>query len=446
VRRLEFLFFPIVLGRSGRAELTEKDEVPGAMTRSDDVRRGNRRRILAAIRRQGPISRRDICERTGLSAATVSAITSDLNSEGVLIDRSRPDMAAGIRGRPTTDLCVNPEAGIVGTMNFQLNAVSAAIVDYAGAPLAETALKIDTHKASAAALRKALLQCMSGALAKSGMAAALRGIAIGVQGVTDVGGTTMLWSPIMRQRNLPIQSWLESEFSVPVRVCNDCDLMAHALNWNEPDRYGANFAAILFAHGVGMGLFLRGAPVTGTRTSGFEFGHMIHSPDGALCRCGSRGCIEAYAGDYAIKRRANGQDETSPPAASVAPGEIAGIVEAARSGDKDARAAIDAAGRAIGTGLASVYALLDPFPVALIGSGTVTGDLLSRSLQDAIGQSIAVRNSGDRPDAAAFGVTIDYLRDDHPLVQQGCVIRALLALDGEFADAGDGSQWRLSGT
>jgi len=413
--------------------------VLGFVTRSDDVRKSNRRLILSAVRRGAPLSRTDICNRSGLSAATVSAITADLIAEGVLCEHSQTDGLSSVRGgrgRPKTDLNANPAAGIIGTLNLQLNSVSAAIADYSGTPLSESSVQVDTYEASVSAIRQALFRTMREALAACGRnRAELRGIVVAVQGVTDVQGTKLLWSPITKRRNQPIQSWLTHEFGVPVCVCNDCDLMALALNWSDPAAYRENFAAILLAHGVGMGLFLRGKLINGIRTSGAEFGHMVHVPDGALCRCGSFGCIEAYAGDYAIKRRAAGQPDDAPPPGKVLPGELTAIVNAARDGDENARAAIEGAGAALGSGLASIYALVDPFPIALIGCGTVTRDLLEPSIRAAVEQSVAVRNAIDPSGAKADEVRIDFVADGDPLVQRGCIIRALFALDEEFAHA-----------
>jgi predicted NBD/HSP70 family sugar kinase len=406
----------------------------GAVTRSDDLRRSNRRRVLAAIRRKGPISRTDIGRDTGLSAATVSAITSDLIGEGVLTGEARSDPPGSTRGRPKIGLGLNPKAGMVGAMNFQLNSVTATIVDYAGQPLASSALSIDTQRASGPALRKGLARCMTHALAEvDGSAASLRGIVIGVQGITDVAGSRLLWSPVMKERNLAVQSWLEAEFDVPVGVANECDLMARALNWTDPETYATDFAAILVGHGVGMGLFRRDDPVNGRHTSGTEFGHMVHVPGGALCRCGARGCIEAYAGDYAIKRRADGLPETSPPADSVSSDDIDAIASAAQDGDEDAREAIEAAGRAIGTGLANIYTLTDPFPVALVGSSTAARPLLEPAIRLAIAESAVVRNAVAPRKPAS--IPLHFIRNDGPLVQQGGVIRALLALDDAVADA-----------
>ncbi len=394
--------------------------------RPDDVRNQNRRRILAAVRRQGTASRTDIGRATGLSAATISAITSSLISEGVLIPPARPGVSPVGRGRPKVSLAVNPDAALVGTVEFQLNSVSAAVIDYAGTTVAEHAIEIVTSKAGSEDIRVALSVALRQAMGRrAGGAGQLRHIAVGVQGSTDIDRTSMLWSPISKHRNLPIKAWLENDFGAPTRVSNDCDMIAQALNWRDPGRYGKTFAAVLLSHGVGMGLFLRGKLVNGTRSSGTEFGHMTYIPGGAWCRCGARGCIEAYAGDYAIHRHARGDAKgNAPPEATLVP-DIQAIVDAAHGGDLQARAAIEAAGAAIGTGLSSMYALVDPFPVALIGPGSGAFALMEASIRQALNGRIAGKCAQD--------ISFDCYADERPLVREGCAISALLVQDDQIA-------------
>lgn len=395
--------------------------------RPDDVRKQNRRRILAAVRRGGVTSRTAIGQATGLSAATISAITSSLITEGVLIPPAKARAPGAGRGRPKVSLGVNPEAALVGTVDFQLNSVSAAVIDYAGTTVAEHAIDIVTSEAGSEDIRNVLGDALRGALKPMGGGPGrLRRIAVGVQGATDIGRTSMLWSPISRHRNLPIKAWLEDDFRAPTRVSNDCDMIAQALNWRDPERYGETFAAVLLSHGVGMGLFLGGKPVNGTRSSGTEFGHMTYIPGGALCRCGARGCIEAYAGDYAVHRRAmGGAQDVAPPDLTRTP-DIQAIADAARGGDGQARAAIEAAGAAIGTGLSSMYALVDPFPIALVGSGSRAFALMERSIRQALNGTIAGNQAQD--------VAIDCFADERPLVREGCAISALLVQDDQIAE------------
>jgi predicted NBD/HSP70 family sugar kinase len=146
-----------------------------------------------------------------------------------------------------------------------------------------------------------------------------------------------------------------------------------------------------------------------------EFGHMTYVPDGALCRCGRRGCIEAYAADYAMSRRAF-------PDAERARG-IEAVVAAARAGNADALAAIETAARALGTGLASLFALMDRLPVALVGSGVAAFEFMERPIRELL--------EGEGGDGGG-PIDIGCFTDEMPIIHQGCAISALLALDGEI--------------
>lgn len=415
-------------GAGGSSNTRRFSSLLNMIVTSDDVRKRNRQRVLATIRRGGAMSRTDIGRVTGLSAATVSAIASDLIDEGVLVVPPNGESPITRRGRPKVALTLNPDAALVCALMLHLNSVSAAMIDFAGNTVGEHALELNTSLASTEALKKAMVGCIRQALKMCGRSGKrLKRIAVGVQGVTDVDGTEMLWSPVTKVGRLPIMSWLEGVFDVSVRVSNDCDMMAYALNWLEPQRFGENFAAVLLSHGVGMGLSLRGEVMNGTRSSGIEFGHMTHLPGGALCRCGNRGCIEAYAGDYAIARRANGESNGSAPSDLHDGPDMAAIAQSARNGDPDALAGIESAGEALGHGLASMFALVDPFPVALVGHGTAAFNLMEEPIRKALHTTIAGKDAAD--------IAIFCYPDERPLVRQGSAISALLVLDGEIADA-----------
>ncbi len=397
-----------------------------AIVRPDDVRKRNRQRIVSTLRREGVMSRTDLASATGLSAATVSAITSDLLAEGQLRLENTIDLPATARGRPKVSLGLNPDAALVGAVILQLNLITVNIVDYRGNIVYEQRCELDTLNAKRDELKNALVDCMARAIEKLGSRSALLSrVAVGVQGATDVEGTVMLWSPITRHANLPIRDWFAEAFGLRTRLSNDCDVMARALNWRDPERYATNFAAVLLSHGVGMGLFLRGGIINGTVSSGTEFGHITHMPGGSMCRCGSRGCIEAYAGDYAIERRAAGLVGEAPPPGLPHEPDVAAVAAAARAGDRDAMTAIAEAGRAIGYGLASLYALVDPFTVVLIGQGTVAFDIMEPSIREALAATMAGRRAPD--------VAIDCIDDSQPLIREGCAINALLMLDDELA-------------
>ena len=394
--------------------------------RSDDVRKRNRRRILTVLRRYANVSRKHISQETGLSASTVSAITSELLDEAVIVSLQGTEDGALRRGRPQVRLSLNPNAALVASAVQQLDRIAVTVCDYTGKTVAEIDRAFRAREAGPEEFPRMLIETISDALTSLPPGAGqLERIELGVQGITDVEGTAMLWSPITRYRNIGMKEALEKAFGVPARVSNDCCMIALALHWREPERFASNFAAVLLSHGIGMGLMLNDVLVTGIRSSATEFGHLSHMPRGALCRCGRSGCIEAYAGDYAIYRRATNAGPQSAPRNDIAQVEISQIIEAAKNGDKDATAAFTEAGEALGTGLANMFALVDPFPVALVGSGTRAFDFIEGPLRRAIGDI--------NPYVSGSEIEISCFPNEKPLIMEGCTMTALLELDEEIA-------------
>lgn len=394
--------------------------------RHDDLRRRNRAMVIAAVRRGGQPSRTEIAATTGLSHSTISAISSDLIAEGVLTQVKSGETASLRRGRPQIAIALEADAATIATIVLSLNALSATIVDYAGNVVAEQRKSLHTlllPKADLVAecvgiLRKVIADASGHASGRP-----LR-IALAVQGIADVHARSMLWSPITPHIDIPFADVLEREFAIPATVENDCNMMAVALRSRDVDRYHDDFIAILLSHGIGMGLVLKGELFTGTQSSGGEFGHTVHQPGGALCRCGRYGCVEAYAGNYAIWRSAKGLDERSPPGEDVPESDMRALAEQAREHDGPEREAYRRAGTAIGYGLGNLFALIDPAPVAFVGGGAAAFDILEPHIRAAIARTAG----GLHSDAISFQTEEDEL----PVIREGCAIRALSYVDQEI--------------
>ena len=402
--------------------------MPGGI-RHDDLRRRNRAMVIAAVRRASQPSRTEIASATGLSHSTISAISSDLIAEGILTETKGSEPITARRGRPQVALSLNPAAGAVIVAVLSLNDLSAALVDYADGFIAEENRRLSTATISRddlvgelVAMLRRLTDGRSSSRNKP-----LR-IVLAIQGITDAEARVMLWSPITPHRDIPFADILEREFAIPTTAENDCNMMAVALRWRDPARYRHDFIAILLSHGIGMGLVLKGQLFTGTRSSGGEFGHMIHRPGGALCRCGRRGCVEAYAGDYAIWRNAQQKSAFSLPEDGVGVAELQTIAARARAEDGPEREAYREAGTAIGYGIGSLFALIDPAPIAFVGGGTAAFDLLEPHIRAAIAETAG----GHHSDAISF----DTVADELPLILQGGAMRALAFVDQQIFAVG----------
>lgn len=405
--------------------------------RSDDVRKRNRSRILAVLRRTSSASSKGICARTGLSASTVSAITSELLDEQVItrVDDNAP--ANPGRGRPQVRLALNPDAALVASIVLQVDAISVSLTDYAGTKIAERDLPFPARSAEPEDFSGTMISTLRAAFeACSRPETPLKRIRVGVQGVTDVEGRSMMWSPITPHRDLPFQQILEEAFGARTRISNDCRMIARALHWREPEHFNRDYAAVLLSHGIGMGLMLNGELVSGIRSSGTEFGHLSHIPKGALCRCGRHGCIEAYAGDYAIYRRAITAGAEATPRNDISDTQMDAVFAAAIDGDANALQAYREAGHALGTGLSDMFALVDPIPIAFVGKGTKAFEFIEPALREALAEM--------KLDIGAQDADIRCYPDERPLIDEGCTITALLEVDELLSHATTADQTVMS--
>ena len=123
----------------------------------------------------------------------------------------------------------------------------------------------------------------------------IRAISAGAPGVIDSDKGLVLFSPNLPWENYDIRTPLEKKFGVPFFIGNDVNL--GVLGEHE---YGAakgldHVVGLFVGTGMGGGLILDGKLYTGYGFKGAEYGHMVLDPEGPLCNCGQRGCLEAFS-------------------------------------------------------------------------------------------------------------------------------------------------------
>lgn len=397
------------------------------IVRQDDVRRLNQFGVLRALRRHGALSRTAISTMTGLSPSTVTVITNSLIERGVLTDLLPETGAANKRGRPQVRIAPNGDYATIATLRLARGLLEAALFDYAGQELARRELRQKTLSLAPDSILKLIVGLLDALAEETGRARnTFVRVVVAVEGIVDSAGRCLLSTPFADVHELDLAAALEAEFAIPAEIMNDCNAVAEGLTWSTPDAAGDNFAALLLSTGVGLGLAINGKMLSGPKSSGMEFGHMIYQPDGALCRCGRHGCIEAYAGIYAIRRSAAGDDpnvvsEDGPESAT-----LDDILERAKAGDGPERRALREAGRAIGNGLVNLFTLFDNVPVILAGPATSALDFMLDDMKAAFANASFGRK-------AELDI-VDIYRDAPKLMRQGALLRALAAIDMSLPD------------
>ncbi len=128
----------------------------------------------------------------------------------------------------------------------------------------------------------------------------INAISAGAPGIIDQDAGIILFTPNLPFRNYDIRTPLEEKFGVPFYIGNDVNVGVLG-----EYKYGAakgyqNVVGFFVGTGMGGGLILNGSLFTGSGFKGAEYGHMILNPEGPLCGCGQRGCLEAFSSKQGI--------------------------------------------------------------------------------------------------------------------------------------------------
>jgi glucokinase len=208
-------------------------------------------------------------------------------------------------------------------------------------------------------------------------------VGIGCAGLVDARRGVLRGSPnLPGWAGTPLASLARRYFSVPVIVENDATCAAYGESFVRGAR-GRNLVAITLGTGVGGGIVVDGNIVRGASGFGGEIGHMTVDPNGPRCRCGSRGCLESYAGSYGIVAaarragRARAGTRRTPRTARA-------VLDAARAGDAVCRRAVREAGEHLGIAIASILDMLNPSVVVVAGGIAGSFDLLEPHVRRAV--------------------------------------------------------------
>jgi predicted NBD/HSP70 family sugar kinase len=381
------------------------DEQPETPRRASGVARGsNRGRLVEVLRRQGPSPRVELARSTGLSFPAISAITSKLMAEELLCEAetetatSWPDdtdeedadgQNGRRRGRPAVLLTLNPAFGRIIAVSLRMNLIETLIADFSGTGLAQSRRVLATRALDAGALCNLVIAQIDAMLeATATPRHRLLGIGIALQGIVNADTGRHLWSPALSVTDIDLAKPVRQAFGVEVVMANDAVAVALALAATEPALAQGVSATIMVGHGIGMGVVVDGEARWGAG-AGSEVGHVKVAPDGPQCRCGQRGCIEAYLADYALYRDARTFLDL-PSAESQQPSEaqMALLRERARGGDPRLEHLFQQAGRALAEAVAATISVLRPHHVILAGPGLQAFDMMRHAYEERLDQAV----------------------------------------------------------
>lgn len=264
---------------------------------------------------------------------------------------------------------------------------------------------------------EAIVAAMAAAMRSAAEAAKVRteqleGVGVGGPGAIDVAAGTIADPPNLPWTGAyPVGPELSRAVDAPVKLGNDvrvATLAEHRLGAGKPYR---SLLGVFWGTGVGGGVILRGTPWNGRGAAG-EIGHTMIRAGGALCGCGHRGHLEAYAGRGAMEARARKLMSRGVKSALLdimqARGRdrmTSGVwARALEQGDKLAVHLVDRAVDALGIGIASAMSLLDVEAVIIGGGlGLRLGEPYVQRIEAGMHKQLLVADRPPRVHLAALG-------------------------------------------
>lgn len=334
---------------------------------SDSVR-PLRQQVFERVRAAGLISRAQVAKELGVSPASVTTITQELIEGGLIEQVAAPREQDQGRGRPAVALGVRAGAHRVAGMKLSDREHTAVIVDFAGNLIADDVIPRKPGAMTLPDLLAAIETLLARVCAKAGIQPHdLSALGVGVPGFVDSDSGVVLWSSVLNERDVPLASVVSAQVGLPVFVDNDANLVTLAELWFGAGRSLSDFAVVTIEHGVGMGFVLNHRIYRGAKGLGMELGHTKVQLDGALCRCGQRGCLEAYVADYALAREATTALNWSHKEGQSINVLLESLYDHAKAGNTAARSIFRRAGRYLAVGLSNVINLFDPALIILSG-------------------------------------------------------------------------------
>ncbi|WP_436498787.1 ROK family protein [Actinokineospora sp. HUAS TT18] len=377
-----------------------------------EIRHRNRFDVLRAVyAADGSVSRQDVATRTGLSFASVSNLIAELIEVGVLVELGHDTSSVG---RPRARIAVNPDRGWLVGVDIAETAIHVDLFDLTMTPRRSVDVPVDP----AATSPDDIADLVAGAVTELVGGDAVLGLGVSMPGPVAPEEGVSLFSPYWGWRDVPVKAMLAARLPHRIHLDNPLKASTVAELWFGAGREVGDLVVVTLRSGVGVGITVDGVLYRGVDNSAGEWGHMVLVPGGRVCRCGRRGCVEAYVGALGIAATLREIDPDSPLLGADGLATVAAI--AAASASPTATAVVERTGQHLGIAVANLVNLVNP---RMIVFGGQVATLLGESILDAARQSVA--------DHALSEVSLRLSGIRHNPVSLGA---ATFALEGFLAD------------
>lgn len=344
----------------------------------------NRDLVLRTVFDNHSISRAEIARVTKLTRATVSDMVSNLIDEGLVEEIG---FGESLGGKAPILLSLIADARYLIGLNIAHDKFVGSVVNLRGEIKETVEIPINENDGKQALdVVLKMLDQLTGSPWKP-----IVGIGVGAPGFINTREGAVVRAVNLDWQNLPLAQIIESRYKLPTIVLNDSQATAIGeFVYGGEHQSEDNLIVISVKHGIGSGILIKGSLFQGDGGGAGEIGHVVVQKNGALCRCGNRGCLETIASAQAVVRRckelapAFGQSILAKDPQNIT---LHAIEEAWQAEDPLASLVIYEAAQTLGTAIANLVAVLNIHKIILTGDMARFGEPWLCAIKEAMSEA-----------------------------------------------------------
>ena len=305
--------------------------------------------MIAALLRHQQLSRSALSQITGLSHAAITDVSQVFLQSGLIVELASM-VTERRRGRPMLQLALQPSHAYFLGIGVAESAMLMVITDLRGRVLERQSLPLcATPEKLVDAVRTAFLEILkSAAVPRS----CVQGVGITVTGIVDAVAGVCRYSAALNWHEVPVAKLIGEGLGLPAWVDNDANAVAVGEKFFGHARDYQHFTSIILGRTIGAAHYMHDMLYRGYDGGAGEIGHITMNPNGTLCRCGRKGCLDTISGGAALREAAN--------EAGIPVGGMRELEELAVQGNPTAAKLLRHAGNSLGIAVASLVHVTNP--------------------------------------------------------------------------------------
>ncbi|CAM2791482.1 ROK family protein [Vibrio rarus] len=340
----------------------------------DHIKQINAGKVYQLIDQFGPISRIDLSKLSALAPASITKISRELIEAHLVHETVVQEVTS--RGRPAVGLQTNNQGWQFLSLRLGRGYLTIALHELGGEAIAEKYIDIDEIDQDDM-LARLLKEIGTFFEEKATVLERVTSIAITLPGLVHSESGVVLQMPHFDVKRLELGPALHRETGLPVFIANDTRAWALAEKLFGNSQQNKNSVLISVHNGIGAGIILEDKVLQGRLGNVGELGHIQVDPNGELCHCGNRGCLQTVTSSYALINQAKqGILAGADTSLDIDNLTVINICMAANRGDPLALNIIKQLGQRLGTAVSLVVNMFNPEKVLIGGDINVAKGII----------------------------------------------------------------------